>query len=108
LSIYRWIISDGRIHFGIELRKRITIIAISFDMLLGAVFMNTLNALFVKSSGYQIGTRIGETISSALGKNQEANTLRTKGKLLVALLDYLESDHCKKAINISCKDTKLF
>lgn len=41
----------------------------------------------------------GETISSALGKNQVLGTLTKEGKKLVALLNFLEKDHCLIYIN---------
>jgi len=40
-----------------------------------------------------------ETISSVLGKNQEAADLIYLGKRLVALLDFLDKDHSLKSIN---------
>ena len=47
--------------------------------------------------GYQFGV-IGETISSALGKNQRDKTLTTTGKILVFILDFLDENHCENSI----------
>jgi len=47
--------------------------------------------------GYEFG-KTGETISSALGKNQRDNTLTNCGKILVTILDFLDKNHCKKSI----------
>jgi len=55
------------------------------------------NSTMRKSNGYRFG-REGETISSALGKNQRDGTLSFIGKLLAGLLDLLDKDHCKKSI----------
>ena len=55
------------------------------------------NITMRKSNGYKFG-REGETISSALGKNQRDKTLSFMGKLLAGLLDLLDKDHCKNAI----------
>ena len=43
--------------------------------------------------------KTGETISSALGKNQRDKTLSKKGKLLVKILDFLDENHCENSIN---------
>jgi len=55
------------------------------------------NSTMRKSNGYRFG-REGETISSALGKNQRDGTLSFVGKLLAGLLDLLDKDHCRKSI----------
>ena len=48
-------------------------------------------------TGYKFGVE-GETISSALGKNERDGTLTKRGKQLVKLLNWLDKDHCRKAI----------
>ena len=50
-----------------------------------------------KENGYQFGA-VGETISSALGKNQRDKTLTICGKILVSILDFLDKNHCIKSI----------
>ena len=46
----------------------------------------------------------GETISSALGKNQLMGTLTKEGKMLVNILNKLEKNHCVKWIDESVGD----
>ena len=46
----------------------------------------------------------GETISSALGKNQLMGTLTAEGKKLVKILNKLENDHCIRWIDKTVGD----
>lgn len=46
----------------------------------------------------------GETISSALGKNQLMGTLTKEGKILVKILNRLEKNHCILWINTEVGD----
>ena len=47
--------------------------------------------------GYGFG-KTGETISSALGKNERDKTLSKKGKILVKILDFFDENHCENSI----------
>lgn len=49
------------------------------------------------ATGYKFGN-INETISSVLGKNQLAGTLTKFGKVLVWILDKIDSNHALKSI----------
>jgi len=71
--------------------------AVSIDIHANRSIRALWNTTMRKSSGYHFG-REGETISSALGKNQRDKTLSFMGKLLAGLLDFLDKDHCKKSI----------
>ena len=71
--------------------------ALSIDIWANKEFRTLWNSRLIIESGYQFG-REGETISSALGKNQRDNTLSKTGKLLVKILDFLDKNHCEKSI----------
>ena len=71
--------------------------ALSIDVYGNRAMRTTWNAILIIPVGYQFG-HPGETISSALGKNQLKGTLRPAGQFLVWLLNLIEKDHCIKAI----------
>ena len=71
--------------------------ALSIDIWANFEFRTLWNTQLRVDGGYEFG-RVGETISSALGKNQRDKTLTTYGKILVAILDFLDENHCKKSI----------
>jgi len=58
----------------------------------------TLLNLALQKNGYEFGN-IGETISSALGKNKRDETLTKMGKIICNILDFLDKNHCIKSIN---------
>lgn len=69
----------------------------NIDIWANREFRATWNALLRTEGGYKFGVE-GETISSALGKNERDGTLTKRGKQLVKLLNWLDKDHCRKAI----------
>lgn len=71
--------------------------AISIDTLGNVLFQHLFNVTLRKEDGYKFG-KIGETVSSVLGKNQRDNTLTKAGKLLCFILDFLDENHCEKSI----------
>ena len=71
--------------------------ALSIDIWANREFRTLWNVKLRTEKGYEFG-KIGETISSALGKNQRDGTLTKKGKTLVAILDFLDKNHCEKSI----------
>ena len=71
--------------------------AISIDIWANREFRTLWNVKLRIENGYEFG-REGETISSALGKNQRDKTLTTSGKILVFILDFLDKNHCIKSI----------
>ena len=71
--------------------------ALSIDIWANREFRTLWNVKLRIENGYEFG-REGETISSALGKNQRDKTLTTSGKILVFILDFLDKNHCKKSI----------
>jgi len=70
----------------------------NIDIFANREFRATWNKILKTEQGYQFGT-IGETISSALGKNQRDNTLTKTGKILCSILNFIDKDHCINSIN---------
>lgn len=77
--------------------------AYELDVYSNYAFRTSWNVLFKTKEGYRFGVR-GETISSALGKNQRDKTLTWIGWLIVGILyaiDYKfwgEGGHCLNSI----------
>lgn len=53
--------------------------------------------IILQRNGYGFGNK-GETISSALGKNQRDKTLTGFGKVLCWILDRIDRNHCANSI----------
>ena len=70
--------------------------ALELDIYGNYAYRATWNVLFQKN-GYEFGIK-GETISSALGKNQRDNTLTRVGKVMCFILDTVDNNHCKNSI----------
>jgi len=73
------------------------------------VFFNVIGAdimidTLIKKGGYKFGNQ-KETISSVIGKNDRMGTLTRLGIFLRWLLDKIEEDHCKDAINDELTNT---
>ena len=73
-------------------------IAISLDQLGNVICAEPMNNLFLKEWSESKFGSPDETISSVLGKNQVAETLTDKGKILVHLLHILDNNHSIKSI----------
>ena len=71
--------------------------ALSIDIWANREFRTLWNVKLRIENGYEFG-REGETISSALGKNERDNKLSKTGKLLVKILDFLDKNNCEKSI----------
>jgi hypothetical protein len=72
--------------------------ALALDIYANREFRTLWNKTLRIDTGYKFGAE-GETISSALGKNQRDKTLSKTGKYLVAVLDFLDKKHCFNSIN---------
>ena len=70
----------------------------NIDIWANKEFRATWNAKLIIPSGYKFGIE-GETISSALGKNELMGTLTKEGEILVKILNKLEKNHCILWIN---------
>ena len=75
----------------------------NIDIWANKEFRATWNAKLIIPSGYKFGIE-GETISSALGKNELMGTLTAEGKRLVKILHKLEKNHCILWIDKSVGD----
>ena len=71
--------------------------ALSIDIWANFEFRTLWNTKLRIDGGYEFG-KTGETISSALGKNQRDKTLTNCGKILVAILDFFDENHCENSI----------
>lgn len=72
-------------------------IAVGIDQIGNSVCRDMLNRLLITSGWYSFG-KVQETISSVLGKNQEAWSLTFFWAMIVKLLDTLDKNHCKDSI----------
>lgn len=72
-------------------------IAIGIDQIGNSVCRDMLNKLLISSEWYKFG-KVQETISSVLGKNERDWSLTALGGIIVAVLEFIEKDHCKKSI----------
>lgn len=72
-------------------------IAVGIDQIGNSVCRDMLNRLLIVTGWYSFG-KVQETISSVLGKNQKSWTLTRLGRVIVAVLDFIDKDHCKESI----------
>lgn len=70
----------------------------SIDIFANREYRATWNKFLRTNDGYAFG-KLGETISSALGKNQRDGTLTRTGKALVFILGKIEKNHCLNSID---------
>lgn len=70
---------------------------LGIDQLGNVVCARLFNATLIKSTGYQFGNE-DEVISSVIGKNDEAGTLSFAGRALNWLLNTIQKEHTKRAI----------
>tara|TARA_R110000824_G_scaffold308292_3_gene495804 strand:+ start:180 stop:563 length:384 start_codon:yes stop_codon:yes gene_type:complete len=76
----------------------------SLDVLFNVIGADMLTDILIKEGGYKFGNK-KETISSVIGKNHRIDTLTVFGKFLRWLLDKIEKDHCRDAINDELSNT---
>lgn len=88
----RWKLSFKR------LDQQFLSIATSVDASGNVICKDLFNLILIKKGGYEFGNR-KETISSVLGKNQRDKTLTRTGKVIVFILDKIETDHCLISID---------
>lgn len=84
--------------------------AMALDAFAGRDYATFWNTYLKTENGYKFGV-LDEMISSALGKNEVSETLSDKGtgklskyfygKKLVKILNKLDPDHCRKAIDLT-------
>jgi hypothetical protein len=74
----------------------------NLDIFANREFRAFWNAVLIEQDGYKFGIE-GETLSSALGKNQLYKKLKPTGYWLVERLELFEKNHCLKAIDWKIK-----
>ncbi|WP_420320088.1 hypothetical protein [Flagellimonas sp.] len=79
--------------------------AVSIDQLGNVIMQHLFNLLWVKKGGYPFGNR-DETISSALGKNKQLDTLTPLGKLMDKILDTIDPNHTLNSIDYFIQPTR--
>jgi hypothetical protein len=78
-------------------------IAKSIDQHGNLVCAELFNLTLIKRKGYKFGD-MDKTISYALGRNAEMKTLTYLGKKVCNLLNVIEKDHVKKAVEYERKN----
>lgn len=73
-------------------------IAISIDQLGNVIMQHLLNLLWIQPNGYKFGNR-DETISSALGRNKQLDTLTKFGLFIDWILDKIDPNHSLNSID---------
>lgn len=76
--------------------------AVSVDQLGNVIMQHLLNLLWINKDGYKFGNS-DETISSALGKNVRMDTLTGFGKMINAMLDFIDPNHTLDSIEYEVK-----
>lgn len=77
-------------------------VAKSIDQLGNVVCRDLFNDTLIKKSGYRFGNE-DRTISHVLGMNEKTKTLGILGKGLAWILNTIDKDHNRKAIENECK-----
>jgi hypothetical protein len=98
LTILNLIVVISKYSFKWEVVKNYFLeTALDIDRFGNRNFRTLLNTTLITNEGYKFGD-YRETISSSLGKNKLKNTLTKTGKVLCAILDFLDENHCIKSI----------
>lgn len=79
-------------------------IAISIDQLGNVAMQHLINTIWITPLGYKFGNR-DETISSALGRNKQLETLTVFGKFIDTILDKLDPNHSLNSIDYYIEPT---
>ncbi len=81
-------------------------LALAVDVAGNVICADLFNLCLIRHGGYGFG-RVGETVSSVLGKNLIKNKLTGVGKRLVLLLDFFDKNHCLKWVDDRFNDDQL-
>ncbi len=98
--LIKYLINQNTRAFVVWACKTARSIDVFFNVIGADVMIDTL----IKKGGYKFGNQ-KETISSVIGKNDRMGTLTRLGRFLRWLLDKIEEDHCKDAINDELTNT---
>ena len=83
--------------FRVSKAKYLFNLAFAIDKLGNATLGVVMNDLLKKKGGLSFGN-YDQTISYALGRNQQLQTLTKLGRFVASILDFVDKDHCKKAV----------
>ena len=83
--------------FRVSKSKYLFNLAFAIDKLGNAVLGVAMNDILKKKGGLNFGN-YDQTISYALGRNQQLGTLTRAGKMVAAVLDWIDKDHCANAV----------
>ena len=72
-------------------------LAVDIDIMGNRAFRTLWNKTLVKGNYYRFG-KVGETISSAIGKNEARGTLSIAGRGLAWVLNLIDNNHCRNSI----------
>ena len=98
--LIKYMINQNTRAFVVWACKTARSIDVFFNVIGADIMIDTL----IKKGGYKFGNQ-KETISSVIGKNDRMGTLTRAGKFLRWLLDRIEEEHCKDAINDELTNT---
>jgi hypothetical protein len=85
--------------FRVSKSKYLFNLAFALDKIGNATLGVFMNDVLKKKGGVNFGN-YDVTISYTLGRNQQLKTLTLLGRGVANILDFIEEDHCAKAVNI--------
>ncbi len=92
--------------FRVSKSKYLFNLAFAIDKLGNALLGVMMNDILKKKGGLSFGN-YDQTISYALGRNQQLETLTSLGKMVAGVLDWIDKDHCAKAVKTYNQRNKL-
>ena len=87
------------ITFRVSKSKYLFNLAFALDKIGNATLGVFMNDVLKKKGGVSFGN-YDVTISYTLGRNQQLKTLTLLGRGVANILDFIDKDHCMKAVNI--------
>ena len=87
------------ITFRVSKSKYLFNLAFALDKIGNATLGVFMNDVLKKKGGVNFGN-YDQTISYCLGRNQQLKTLTLIGRGVANILDFIDKDHCIKAVNI--------
>ena len=85
------------ITFRVSKKKYLFNLAFAIDKLGNATLGVVMNDILKKKGGLSFGN-YDQTISYALGRNQQLQTLTKLGRFVAYILDWIDPNHCTKAV----------
>lgn len=91
--------------FRVSKKKYLFNLAFAIDKLGNAILGVAMNDILKKKGGLSFGN-YDQTISYTLGRNQQLQTLTKMGKFVASVLDWIDPNHCEKAVKTYNKMVK--